>query len=75
MNYTFADNINGLKPSAIREIFKSLTNPNVISFAAGNPSPLSFPTDKLQVLANEIFDTMTFTYVRSDGKPIPPPPF
>ena len=57
MEFKFSDKVEPLKPSAIREIFKSLTNPNVISFAAGNPSPLSFPTDKLQVLANEIFDT------------------
>ena len=42
--------------SAIREIFKSLTNPNVISFAAGNPSPLSFPVEKLKVLADKIFE-------------------
>lgn len=56
MEFKFSDKVEPLKPSAIREIFKSLTNPNVISFAAGNPSPLSFPTDKLQVLANEIFD-------------------
>ena len=56
MEFKFSDKVEPLKPSAIREIFKSLTNPNVISFAAGNPSPLSFPTEKLQVLANEIFD-------------------
>lgn len=56
MEFTFSNKVSSLKPSAIREIFKSLTNPDVISFAAGNPSPLSFPTDKLQVLANEIFE-------------------
>ena len=57
MEFIFSNKVEPLKPSAIREIFKSLTNPDVISFAAGNPSPLSFPTEKLQVLANEIFDT------------------
>lgn len=56
MEFVFSNKVSSLKPSAIREIFKSLTNPDVISFAAGNPSPLSFPTDKLQVLANEIFE-------------------
>ncbi len=56
MNYTFSDKVAGLKPSAIREIFKSLTDPSVISFAAGNPSPLSFPVEKLQGLANDIFE-------------------
>jgi len=56
MEFNFSNKVKALKPSAIREIFKSLTNPNVISFAAGNPSPLSFPVDKLQILANQIFD-------------------
>ncbi len=56
MTFNFSDKVQPLKPSAIREIFKSLTNPNVISFAAGNPSPLSFPVDKLQILANRIFE-------------------
>ena len=55
MEFNFSDKVKPLKPSAIREIFKSLTNPDVISFAAGNPSPLSFPVEKLQKLANEIF--------------------
>lgn len=57
MTFKFSDNVAPLKPSAIREIFKSLTDPSVISFAAGNPSPLSFPVEKLQKLANEIFET------------------
>ena len=57
MTFDFSNKVKDLKPSAIREIFKSLTDPSVISFAAGNPSPLSFPSEKLQGLANEIFDT------------------
>ena len=39
----FADRINSLKPSAIREIFKSMADPNIISLAGGNPDPESFP--------------------------------
>ena len=57
MTFEFSNKVKDLKPSAIREIFKSLTEPSVISFAAGNPSPLSFPSDKLKGLANEIFET------------------
>ena len=57
MNFKFSDNVEPLKPSAIREIFKSLTDPSVISFAAGNPSPLSFPVEKLRALADDIFET------------------
>jgi len=55
MEYKFSDKLTALKPSAIREIFKSLSDPNVISFAAGNPSPLSFPVKELSKLSNDIF--------------------
>lgn len=55
MNYNFSDKISGLKPSAIREIFKSLTNPEIIAFAAGNPASESFPTEQLAALSADIF--------------------
>ncbi len=51
----FSNKVSGLKPSAIREIFKSLSDPEMISFAAGNPSPLSFPVEQMKVIANDIF--------------------
>ena len=38
MNYLFSDKVKDMQPSAIREIFKSLSDPNMISFAAGNPA-------------------------------------
>ena len=53
--YNFSDKIANLKPSAIREIFKSLTDPTIISFAAGNPSPESFPVPDLERLSADIF--------------------
>jgi 2-aminoadipate transaminase len=55
MEYKFSDKIAGLKPSAIREIFKSLTDPTIISFAAGNPAPESFPVEELARLSADIF--------------------
>ena len=57
MTYRFSDKIAGLKPSAIREMFKNVTDPNIISFAAGNPSPESFPVDELARLSADIFST------------------
>ena len=56
MEYTFSDKIADLKPSAIREIFKSLSDPEIISLAAGNPSPESFPVKELSRLSAEIFE-------------------
>lgn len=56
MEYKFSRKLAELKPSAIREIFKSLSDPTIISFAAGNPSPESFPIDDLSRLSAEIFE-------------------
>ena len=39
----FSDKITPLKPSAIREIFKVIGDPNIISLAGGNPDPDTFP--------------------------------
>ena len=72
MNYTFSDAFQNLKPSAIREIFKSLTDPSIISFAAGNPSPESFPTEELAKLSADIFanaSTTALQYSITEGYP------
>ena len=55
MEYKISDKLAALKPSAIREIFKSLTDPTIISFAAGNPNPLSFPVEALSRISADIF--------------------
>ncbi|MBO4932403.1 MAG: PLP-dependent aminotransferase family protein [Clostridia bacterium] len=55
MEYTISNKLANLKPSAIREIFKSLSDPTIISFAAGNPSPLSFPSEELAEISADIF--------------------
>lgn len=56
MDFSFSDNTKPLRPSAIREIFKSLVDPSVISFAAGNPSPQSFPVGQFKTFVDEILD-------------------
>ena len=48
MKYTFSDKISNLKPSAIREILKMTSDPNIISFAAGNPAPDAFPVEEIR---------------------------
>ena len=55
MDYRFSDKLSNLKPSAIREIFKNLTDPSIISFAAGNPAAESFPVEELRRLCADIF--------------------
>lgn len=51
----FSDKVASLAPSAIREILKFTADPEVISFAAGNPAPEAFPTKKIAEISNEIF--------------------
>lgn len=51
----FSDRVSGLQPSAIREILKFTSDPEVISFAAGNPAPEAFPTDTIAKLSADIF--------------------
>lgn len=52
---SFSDRVSGLQPSAIREILKFTADPEVISFAAGNPAPEAFPTDIIAKLSEDIF--------------------
>lgn len=51
----FSDKVAGVAPSAIREILKFTADPTVISFAAGNPAPEAFPTQKITEISAEIF--------------------
>lgn len=72
MEFVFSNKVSDMKPSAIREIFKSLSDKSVISFAAGNPSPLSFPVEKMHAVANDIFEneaSVAFQYGITEGYP------
>ncbi|GHV46877.1 aminotransferase [Clostridia bacterium] len=51
----FSDNMRNMKPSVIREIFKSMGDPTLISFAAGNPAAEAFPTEAVAALSADIF--------------------
>ena len=51
----FSDRVSGLQPSAIREILKFTADPEVISFAAGNPAPEAFPVETIAKLSADIF--------------------
>ena len=54
MEYRISEKLKNMKPSAIREIFKSLTDPRIIAFAAGNPAAESFPAEFIEKKAAEI---------------------
>ncbi len=55
MDYKFSNKVSGLQASAIREILKFTSDPEVISFAAGNPAPEAFPKEKITEISAEIF--------------------
>lgn len=54
MEYKFSDKVSGLKASAIREILKFTSDPDVISFAAGNPAPEAFPKERIAEISAEL---------------------
>ena len=54
MEYKFSDKVNGLKASAIREILKFTADPEVISFAAGNPAPEAFPKEQIAEISADL---------------------
>ena len=54
MDYQFSDRVNGLKPSAIREIFKYSADPAYIPLSAGNPAPEAFPGKEIREISDQI---------------------
>ena len=55
MEYKISSKLADMKPSAIREIFKSLVDPSIIAFAAGNPAPESFPKEDMARISAKVF--------------------
>ena len=54
LEYKFSERAKNLKPSAIREIFKYASDPQVISLSAGNPSPDAFPAKEIEEISKRI---------------------
>lgn len=54
MEQFFSERVKPLRGSAIRETFKVLATPGMISFAGGAPAPEMFPTKELAEIAEQI---------------------
>ncbi len=52
----FSDKVKHLEASAIREIFKLLAKPGIISFAGGAPDPNLFPKKEFAEIAKDILE-------------------
>ncbi len=50
----YAQRMGNIKKSFIREILKATADPEVISFAGGLPSPVSFPVDEIDKAAHKV---------------------
>lgn len=66
MDFSFADRVQGLNPSAIREILKYAADPEVVSLSAGNPAPEAFPVKAVaeitaRVLAEHPVDALQYS--------------
>lgn len=70
-NY-MADRVKTMKGSAIREMFKRMADPEIISLAGGNPAAELFPSDELSKIAGKILmtsPTLALQYGTTDGYP------
>lgn len=68
----FADRVKPMKGSAIREMFKRMADPEIISLAGGNPASELFPSDELSKIAGKILmtsPTLALQYGTTDGYP------
>ena len=71
-NEFFADRVKPMKGSAIREMFKRMADPEIISLAGGNPASELFPADELSKIAGKILmtnPTSALQYGTTDGHP------
>ena len=50
----FADRVKPMKGSAIREMFKRMADPEIISLAGGNPAAESYPLDEVREITDEL---------------------
>lgn len=70
MQYPFSNRANNLRPSIIREILKQMSDPELISFAGGNPAAEAFPVEEISRISAELLrqdPTGTLQYSITEG--------
>lgn len=58
MGLNYANRMEGIKASEIRELLKLTTRSEIISFAGGLPAPELFPIEELKAVATQVLDSM-----------------
>ena len=56
MAYALSEKFASLKPSAVREILKVTSQPDMIAFAGGSPDSAAFPCEEVKNITAEILD-------------------
>ncbi len=56
MEYKFSNRMSNVQASAVREILKAASDPEVISFGGGNPAKEAFPVEAIKRISNELFE-------------------
>lgn len=72
MAIKFANRMEGLKGSEIRELLKLTENPEVISFAGGLPAPELFPVEEMKKISVEVLEEegrLALQYATTEGFP------
>ncbi|MEO7495990.1 MAG: PLP-dependent aminotransferase family protein [Massilia sp.] len=72
LNWHFADRAAQMQSSFIREILKVTQRPDIISFAGGLPSPLTFPVDEMKAAFDKVLTDngrVALQYGPTDGYP------
>ncbi len=72
MNYSYANRMQYVKPSAIRELLKLGADAELISFGGGFPDPDVFPIEKLRVVFDDVLRNdgrQALQYTTSEGLP------
>ena len=61
MEYHISEPMSKISPSAIREILKYSSDPEVVPFSAGNPAPEAFPVDRIAEISARILREQPIT--------------
>ena len=57
MEFRYSNKVKQMKPSIIRELLKQMSDPQLISFAGGNPAADSFPAEAIRKFSDELLAT------------------
>jgi 2-aminoadipate transaminase len=72
LTWRFSERASQMQSSAIREILKVTQRPDIISFAGGLPSPLTFPVDEMKAAFEKVLTDsgrVALQYGPTDGYP------